>query len=69
MGSLFILIALLLLVETITDDPVVDEFDNVVEDDDAVCDVLDVDVEVDPVFVLKTLMVDTITQVAAGDTT
>jgi len=56
-------------VETITDDPVVDEFDNVVEDDDAVCDVLDVDVEVDPVFVLKTLMVDTITQVAAGDTT
>jgi len=69
LGSLFILIALLLLVETITDDPVVDEFDNVVEDDDAVCDVLDVDVEVDPVFVLKTLMVDTITQVAAGDTT
>lgn len=57
--------------ETITDDPVVDEFDNVVEDDDAVCDVLDVevDVEVAPVFVLTTLMVDTITQVAAGDTT
>ena len=60
---------LLLLLETVTEDPVVEEFDDVDEEDDAVCDVLDVDVEVDPVFVLTTLMVDTITQVAAGDTT
>lgn len=59
---------LLLLLETVNEDPVVDEFDDV-KDDDAVCDVLDVDVEVDPVFVLTTLMVDTITQVAAGDRT
>lgn len=67
MGSLFKM--LLLLLETITDDPVVEEFDDVDEEDDAVCDVLDVDVEVDPVFVLTTLMVDIITQVAAGDRT
>lgn len=67
MGSLFKM--LLLLLETVTEDPVVEEFDDVDEEDDAVCDVLDVDVEVDPVFVLTTLMVDNITQVAAGDTT
>lgn len=69
MGSLFKM--LLLLLETVTEDPVVDEFDDVDEEDDAVCDVLDVevDVEVAPVFVLTTLSVDTITQVAAGDIT